>query len=76
MSRLRLGRDWRWLPEGAENATYRAKYAAYLGVARLFADARSAPYSIHQIALMGQSTDGRRQVGTWFGPNTVAQVIR
>ena len=36
---------------------------------------RKAPYwKPLQIALMGESTDDRKPVGTWFGPNTVAQV--
>ena len=38
-----------------------------------FLDNKSAEYSIHQISLMGESVD-RKPVGTWFGPNTVAQV--
>ena len=65
-----------------------------------FRDIKSAQYSIHQIALMGESVDRflwfntcikpnmivpgpttriifcRKPVGTWFGPNTVAQVLR
>ena len=38
-------------------------------------DIKSAQYSIHQISLMGESLD-KKPVGTWFGPNTVAQVLR
>ncbi len=77
LQRIRLGPDWRWLPEGAENEGYRKKYVEYLSIARLVSDAPSSPYGIHRIALTGQSTDeSRRPVGTWFGPNTVAQVIR
>jgi hypothetical protein len=34
---------------------------------------QSAPFSIHQISLMGESVE-KKPVGTWFGPNTVAQV--
>lgn len=40
----------------------------------MFEDKRSAPYSIHQIALMGVSYG--KQVGEWFGPNTIAQVLK
>lgn len=40
----------------------------------MFEDRRTAPYSIHQIALMGASEG--KDVGEWFGPNTVAQVLR
>merc|ERR1719150_10375 len=38
-------------------------------------DNKAAQYSIHQISLMGESLD-KKPVGTWFGPNTVAQVLR
>lgn len=40
----------------------------------MFEDKRCAPYSIHQIALMGVSYG--KQVGEWFGPNTIAQVLK
>lgn len=40
----------------------------------MFEDKKSAPYSIHQIALMGVSYG--KQVGEWFGPNTIAQVLK
>lgn len=40
----------------------------------MFEDKRSAPYSIHQIALAGVSHG--KQVGEWFGPNTIAQVLK
>ncbi|XP_046676388.1 cysteine protease ATG4B-like [Homalodisca vitripennis] len=63
---LHLGRDWRW------NAQCRDR--TYLRILRMFEDRRTAPYSIHQIALMGASEG--KQVGEWFGPNTVAQVLR
>lgn len=46
----------------------------YLRLLRLFQDKKSATFSIHQIALMGQS-DGK-PVGEWFGPNTVAQALK
>ena len=45
----------------------------YYKVMEKFLDNKSAEYSIHQISLMGESVD-KKPVGTWFGPNTVAQV--
>ena len=66
---VKLGRDWRWRAEAEQ------REEEYLGVMERFLDNRSAEYSIHQISLMGESVD-RKPVGTWFGPNTVAQVRR
>lgn len=63
---LCLGREWKW--------TQQCRDKAYLRILRMFEDRRTAPYSIHQIALMGASEG--KQVGEWFGPNTVAQVLR
>ena len=65
--RLKLGKDWQW--------SIATRDKEYLDILRLFSDDRRAIYSIHQIALMGESTDGKK-VGTWFGPNMVAQVLR
>lgn len=64
---VKLGRDWRWRLEAEQ------REPEYLGVMERFLDNKSAEYSIHQISLMGESVD-RKPVGTWFGPNTVAQV--
>lgn len=64
---LQLGRGWSWSPDSVD--------PRYLKVVEMFQDLKSAPYSIHQIALMGESVD-RKPIGTWFGPNTVAQAIR
>merc|ERR550517_976621 len=64
---IRLGRDWRWKEE--------VQQEEYRHVMEKFMDIKSAQYSIHQISLMGESLDGK-PVGTWFGPNTVAQVLR
>lgn len=63
---LHLGRDWEWTPSCHD--------VRYLKLLKMFEDRRSAPYSIHQIALMGASEG--KQVGDWFGPNTVAQVLK
>lgn len=62
-----LGTDWRWQIESRD--------ATYMRIVHGFEDTRQAPYSIHQIALMGASSEGR-DVGQWFGPNTVAQVLK
>lgn len=63
---LHLGRDWEWTPS--------CRDSRYLKILRMFEDRKSAPYSIHQIALTGASEG--KQVGDWFGPNTVAQVLK
>jgi len=64
---ITLGRQWRWDKD--------IKEEVYIKVMEKFMDIKSAQYSIHQISLMGESLDGK-PVGTWFGPNTVAQVLR
>jgi Peptidase family C54. len=63
---LCTGRDWCWDPE--------SQHTAYLQILHMFEDRRAATYSIHQIALMGASEG--KEVGQWFGPNTVAQVLK
>lgn len=61
-----IGRDWCWTPD--------SRNRAYLQILHMFEDRRAATYSIHQIALMGASEG--KEVGQWFGPNTVAQVLK
>ncbi|KAL7294618.1 hypothetical protein TKK_0011923 [Trichogramma kaykai] len=63
---LHLGRSWRWTPE--------TKNSTYYKILKSFEDRRAAPYSIHQIALTGASEG--KTVGEWFGPNTIAQVLK
>lgn len=63
---MKIGRDWRWAPE--------TKNVTYLEILKRFEDKRAAPFSIHQIALMGASEG--KEVGQWFGPNTIAQVLK
>lgn len=63
---LHLGRDWYW--------TSATRDPTYLKIVNRFEDNRKSPFSLHQIALMGDSEE--RKVGQWFGPNTVAQVIK
>lgn len=43
-------------------------------VLRRFADDPQSPYSIHNVALRGAMMN--KEVGDWFGPNCMAQVIR
>lgn len=50
------------------------KNKTYLKILRRFEDKRAAAFSIHQIALMGASEG--KEVGQWFGPNTIAQVLK
>ncbi|XP_068140140.1 cysteine protease ATG4B [Drosophila tropicalis] len=63
---LHLGRDWFWTPE--------CRDATYLKIVNRFEDARKSYYSLHQIALMGESQN--KAVGEWLGPNTVAQILK
>jgi len=65
---IHLGRDWKWNSESWDEQNYR-------NILKKFQDKKSAPYSIHQISLMGESVE-KKPVGTWFGPNTVLQVLR
>lgn len=48
--------------------------AARLHVLSLMADIPESPFSIHNIALRGSIVD--KPVGSWFGPNAAAQVIK
>lgn len=59
-----LGRKWRWPSTDAK----------YRQILEMFLDRKSSYYSIHQIASMGVSEG--KNVGQWFGPNTVAQVLK
>ena len=61
-----LGRDWSW--------TRQRRDENYTTILKSFLDRKDAVYSIHQIAQMGVG-EGKK-VGQWFGPNTVAQVIK
>lgn len=60
------GREWRW-----KKNEYDEKYRRVL---EMFLDKKNAYYSIHQIASMGASEG--KNIGQWFGPNTVAQVLK
>ncbi|KAG1708529.1 Cysteine protease ATG4B [Nymphon striatum] len=61
-----LGQDWRWINDSS-NPTYKK-------ILKLFYDKKDSLYSIHQIAQMG-AMEGK-EVGQWFGPNTIAQVLK
>ncbi|XP_038209168.1 cysteine protease ATG4B [Zerene cesonia] len=64
--RIHLASDWVWTPETRD--------PTYLKIIQRFEERKQAPYSIHQVALMGASEG--KEVGQWFGPNTVAQVLK
>ena len=66
-SRLFLSRDFRWDPAGT-NSPFYWKILSY------FRDEKLAPYSVQQIAMLGVSEG--IQIGKWFGPNTIAQVLK
>lgn len=66
MLRRHLGRDWLWSRVHVS--------PTYANILRQFQDKRSAMFSIHQIAQMGVSEG--KPVGEWFGPNTVAHVLK
>ncbi|XP_055642753.1 cysteine protease ATG4B [Toxorhynchites rutilus septentrionalis] len=67
LTQLHLGRDWLWTTE--------TKDEVYLEIVNRFEDNKQAPFSLHQIALTGESSEEKR-VGEWYGPNTVAQVLK
>ena len=50
------------------------EHEIYIRILKEFQDKKTSQYSIHQIALMGATED--KPVGTWFGPNTIAQTLR
>ena len=61
-----LGRAWRW------SSAWRSE--PYLKTVAMFEDQPLAPYSLHVMAALG-ATHGK-SVGEWYGPNTVAHLIR
>ncbi|KAH7700927.1 Protein ATG-4.1 a [Aphelenchoides avenae] len=66
LSVVHLGRNWQWRARW-KDPTYRRLLA-------MFQDRRTSLYSIHQIAQMGVSEG--KPLGEWFGPNTIAQVLK
>ncbi|KAI7790414.1 cysteine protease ATG4B-like [Triplophysa rosa] len=62
-----LGRDWRWNPGQRQRSEY-------ISILNAFIDKKDSYYSIHQIAQMGVGEG--KSIGQWYGPNTVAQVLK
>ena len=67
---LLVGRDPFW-PVQIDQTI---KTESYKKILKLFEDKKTAVYSIHQLAQMGVSEG--KEIGQWFGPNTVAQVLK
>uniref|UniRef100_A0A8C1U146 Cysteine protease n=1 Tax=Cyprinus carpio TaxID=7962 RepID=A0A8C1U146_CYPCA len=69
-----LGRDWRWDPEKRQPKEYHR-------ILHCFLDKKDSCYSIHQMGIAvhrsAQMGVGEgKSVGEWYGPNTVAQVLK
>lgn len=47
---------------------------AYLRIMSMFEDHKCATFSLHIISQLG--VDEGKPIGEWYGPNTVAQVMR
>ncbi|XP_060612197.2 cysteine protease ATG4A isoform X1 [Anolis sagrei] len=62
-----LGRDWHW-------EEHKKQPEEYHRILRCFLDRKDCCYSIHQMAQMGVGEG--KSIGEWFGPNTVAQVLK
>ncbi|KAH9492335.1 Cysteine protease atg4b [Bulinus truncatus] len=62
-----LGRGWRWKPNEFNDDKY-------WRILKMFEDKKCAIYSIHQIASMGEAEG--KPISHWFGPNTIAQVLK
>ncbi|XP_072540172.1 cysteine protease ATG4B isoform X2 [Salminus brasiliensis] len=65
--RRHLGRDWRWVAGQRQREEY-------ISILNAFIDKKDSYYSIHQIAQMGVGEG--KSIGQWYGPNTVAQVLK
>uniref|UniRef100_A0AC35FY84 Cysteine protease n=1 Tax=Panagrolaimus sp. PS1159 TaxID=55785 RepID=A0AC35FY84_9BILA len=66
LAKLHLESSWKW-----ERNSNDEKYRRLL---RMFQDKRTSLFSLHQIAQMGVSE--KKALGEWFGPNTIAQVLK
>nr|KAF6435040.1 autophagy related 4A cysteine peptidase [Rousettus aegyptiacus] len=62
-----LGRDWNWEKQKEQPKEYQQ-------ILQCFLDRKDCCYSIHQMAQMGVGEG--KSIGEWFGPNTVAQVLK
>ncbi|MGH0147705.1 UNVERIFIED_CONTAM: hypothetical protein FKN15_035348 [Acipenser sinensis] len=59
--------EWRWEKENCQPEEYHR-------ILHCFLDRKDCCYSIHQMAQMGVGEG--KSVGEWYGPNTVAQVLK
>ncbi|XP_075369238.1 cysteine protease ATG4A isoform X1 [Mycteria americana] len=59
--------DWQW-------EKHKKQPEEYHRILRCFLDRKDCCYSIHQMAQMGVGEG--KSIGEWFGPNTVAQVLK
>uniref|UniRef100_A0A8C3KZW0 Cysteine protease n=1 Tax=Chrysolophus pictus TaxID=9089 RepID=A0A8C3KZW0_CHRPC len=59
--------DWQW-------EKHKEQPEEYHRILRCFLDRKDCCYSIHQMAQMGVGEG--KSIGEWFGPNTVAQVLK
>jgi len=66
LSRLRLGRPFKWPNDKNDD---------YEEIVSIFHDTHQAQASLQQIALTGAASE-KRAIGEWFGPNTMAQVMK
>lgn len=60
------GREWTWESSTSDET--------YLRILSLFEDHKCATFSLHIMSQLG--VDEGKPIGEWYGPNTVAQVIR
>lgn len=66
LMRKHLPAEWTWNSD--------SKNTRYMTILSKFLDLKDSPYSIHRIAAQG--TDFSRKIGEWFGPNTIAHVLK
>lgn len=73
---LRLGRDWRYKSRAVtqEPTSSPAASSTEAEILALFADAPSAPFSIHRFVNHGATACGKHP-GQWFGPSATASCI-
>lgn len=73
---LRLGRDWRYKsqPTTQEPGSPTPSTVKEAEILSLFADAPSAPFSIHRFVNHGATACGKHP-GQWFGPSATASCI-
>nr|XP_002128504.1 cysteine protease ATG4A isoform X1 [Ciona intestinalis] len=67
LAELTMDKDWKWTEDKPQPPPYKR-------ILHQLSDERSSCYSIHQIAQMG--VEEGKEVGQWFGPNTISQVLR